>query len=287
MVTLFSSLRPFIEPHTILIQRNAIQSWLALTPRPQILLIGDDHGVAEIAREFSVEHVPEVEKDADGIPMRSSMCRIAYDVANHDLLCIINSDIVVLDHFYHALSGVSLDRFVAAGRRYDLDVDYEIAANGEDWESSLRARIHAEGTLRGPSTIDYAIYPKSITPPVLPPFPVKSFGWDPWFLYAHHRRGIPVVNLTPVVTIAHQNHESYADLRRKRKAWRQDPAAMAALREAGGFSSMLTLREADYVLTPEGLRRPLSNRILSALARTSAYRRTLGFKRQLQGILLN
>ena len=287
MVTLFSSLRPFVEPHAILIQRNAIQSWLALTPRPQILLIGDDAGVAEVAREFSVEHIPEVQKDADGIPMRSSMCRIAHDVAEHDLLCIINSDIIVLDHFYHALSDISLDRFVAAGRRYDLDVEDSIVAHGEDWQSHLRARIEGEGRLRGPSTVDYAVYPKSITPPVLPPFPVKSLGWDPWFLYAHRRRGIPVVNLTPVVNIVHQNHESYEDVRRKRRTWRQDTEAMTALREAGGFSRMMTLREADYVLTPAGLRRPLPNRILSSLVCTAAYRRALGFKRQMQGIFFH
>ena len=285
LVTLFSTLRPFVEPSTILIQRNAIQSWLALTPQPQILLIGDDAGVAAIAREFSVQHIPDVEKDMYGIPMRSSMCQIAHSAAEHDLLCIINSDIIVLDHFYDALSAMTLDRFVAAGRRHDLDLKDEIPADADDWRSVLRTRIRTEGRLRGPSTIDYAVYCKSIDPPVLPPFPMNSFGWDPWFLYAYRHRDIPVVDLTPVVTIVHQNHESYTDVRRKRRAWRKDSQAMAALRRAGGFSSMMTLREADYVLTPTGLQRPLRNRILSVLVGTSVYRRTLGLKRLLQGTL--
>ena len=285
MVTFFSSLRPFVDPHTTVIQRNAIKSWLALTPRPEVLLIGDDAGVAEIAREFSVEHIPHVEKDNKGLPMRSSMCHIANAVAQNELLCIINSDIVVLDHFYHTLSDISLTRFVATGRRYDLDVDEEIAMDNKAWRSILRGRIHRDGKLRGPSAMDYAVYPKSISPPVLPPFPVNSFGWDPWFLYAHHQRGIPVVNITQVATIVHQNHESSDDVRRKRKAWLSDATAMAALRKVGGFSSMITLREADYVLTPTGLQRPLPNRIMSGLAGTKGYRLALGLKRETQRAL--
>ena len=279
MVTLFSSMRPFVEPHTTLIQRNAIQSWLALRPQPQIILMGDDAGVAEIAREFSAMHVRDVEKNAFGMPMRSSMCRIAHSVADHDLLCIINSDIIVLDHFRDALSLIPLERFVAAGRRHDLDVEESINTESEEWRSGLRERMRNEGALRSPSTLDYIIYSKSITPPVLPPFPMNSFGWDPWFLYAHRRRGIPIVNVMETIDIIHQNHQAREDERRRWKAWGKDAQAMAELRAAGGFSSMMTLREADYVLTREGLVRPPRNRVLSRLVTTFPYRKALGLKR--------
>lgn len=260
-------------------QRNAIQSWLALRPRPQIILIGDDAGVTEVAREFSVMHVRDVEKNAFGMPMRSSMCRIAHAAADHDLLCVINSDIIVLDHFRDALSGIPLERFVAAGRRHDLDVDKPINTESERWRSEMRERMRNEGTLRSPSTLDYVIYSRSITPPVLPPFPMNSFGWDPWFLYAHRRRGIPIVNVSQMIDIVHQNHQLGEDARRRLKAWGKDPQAMAELRAAGGFSSMMTLREADYVLTREGLQRPPRNRILSRLVTTFPYRKALGLKR--------
>ena len=283
MLTIFTSLRPFVDPHVVVIQRNAIRSWLALNPRPQVLLMGDDAGVDDVAREFAVQHVPDVRKDRDGIPMRSSMCELAHAAAEHELLCIINSDILILDGLYDALRSIPLHRFVAAGRRHDLDVRDEIAMDADDWRSRLRTKADRTGSLRGPSTMDYVVYSRSIAPPVLPPFPMRSAGWDPWFLYAHRRRGIPVVDVTPVVNVVHQNHESRADVRNKKKAWRNDPDAMAALRRAGGFSSMMTLREADYVLTPSGLRRPFVNRLLSSLLRTGVYRRTLALKRHLQG----
>ena len=272
-------MRPFVEAHTTLIQRNAIQSWLALEPRPQIILLGDDAGVAEVAREFSVMHVRDVEKNAFGMPMRSSMCRIAHAAADHDLLCVINSDIIVLDHLRDALSLIPVERFVAAGRRYDLDVDEPINTANEEWRSGLRERMRNEGSLRSPSTLDYVIYSRSITPPVLPPFPMNSFGWDPWFLYAHRRRGIPIVDVTQTIDIVHQNHQLPEEARQRLKAWGKDPQAMAELRAAGGFSSMMTLREADYVLTREGLQRPPRNRLLSRLVTTFPYRKALGLKR--------
>ena len=282
MVTIFSSPRPFLDAHISMIQRNAIRSWLALRPRPQVLLLGDDAGVADVAREFSVTHIGEVDTDKRGIPMRSSMFRLAHDSAVHDHLCIINADIIILGNLCDALKRIPLEQFVAAGRRYDLAVRESIAFENGDWRTNLRAQTRQEGTLRGPSAIDYAVYSKSIVPIVMPPFPVNSFGWDPWFLFEHRRRGIPVVNLSQMVSVVHQKHESREQARLKQARWRKNADAMAALQRAGGFSSMMTLREADYVLTRSGLRRPLSNRILSTLSTTRVYRGVLGCKRHLQ-----
>ena len=284
MVTLFTSPRPFVDAHTIMIQRNAICSWLSLDPTPQVLLIGDDVGVADIAQEFSIRHIRNVDTDERGIPMRSSMCQIARDEAAHEYLCIINADIIILDNFYEALRSISLGEYIAAGRRYDLNVDGPICFDTAAWRASLRDRVHREGTLRGPSTIDYAVYSKSICPPILPPFPVNSFGWDPWFLFEHKRRRIPVINLSPTVSVVHQNHEAPEQVRRRRQAWRCDENAMAALREAGGFANMMTLREADYHVDSCSLKRPpLGHRFLAAVATNRVYREILGYKRMVQG----
>ena len=217
--------------------------------------------------------------------MRSAMCQIARETARYDHLCIINADIVVLDDLCGALRRVTLRNFVAAGQRHDLRLDEPIDFDDRDWRGALRERVQQGGTLHGPSAIDYAIYPKDITPPILPPFPVNSYGWDPWFLFEHRRRGIPVVNLTPQVTVVHQEHESPTEVRMKRRRWRRDPAAMRRLREAGGFKNMMTLREADYELGDEGLRRPgFRNRLLSRALGNPVYRRALAVKRSLQNL---
>ncbi len=56
-LTIFSLPKGFIEPHTTLIQRNALASWSHLGPDVEVILMGDDPGVAEAAAEFAVAHV--------------------------------------------------------------------------------------------------------------------------------------------------------------------------------------------------------------------------------------
>ena len=283
MITFFCSPRAFDDGHIALIQRNAIQSWLAIDPKPEILLIGDEFGVSRIAEEFSIRHIPNVETDPRGIPLRSSMCKIAHTEATHDLLCIINADILIIDFLYTAIRKIPLDKFLAAGRRHDLEVRKPIPFSDPSWRSGVWQRVVQDGTLRGPSTIDYALYSRSISPPILPPFPVNSFGWDPWFLFEHKRRHIPVIDLTPTVRVVHQNHESREANREKWSAWLRDPYAMRLLRDSGGFSHMMTLRDADYHLRPSGLaRRPILHRLLSSLATRPFYREALGAYRDLK-----
>ena len=49
MLTLFTAPKPF-RGHIGLIQANAIRSWMALAPDIEVLLVGDEPGLAEAAR---------------------------------------------------------------------------------------------------------------------------------------------------------------------------------------------------------------------------------------------
>ena len=55
MLTLFTVPRPFKKDIDI-IQHNAIKSWSLLSPKPEIILIGDDYGVGDVARELGAKH---------------------------------------------------------------------------------------------------------------------------------------------------------------------------------------------------------------------------------------
>ena len=63
MLTIFAIPKSFEDPHINIIQRNAIQSWLQLQPKCEIILFGNDKGVAETAEEFGVKYIPEIEKN--------------------------------------------------------------------------------------------------------------------------------------------------------------------------------------------------------------------------------
>lgn len=52
-LTIFAVPKPF-RGQIGIIQRNAIQSWTKLKLRPEIILLGNDEGTQEIAREFGL-----------------------------------------------------------------------------------------------------------------------------------------------------------------------------------------------------------------------------------------
>ncbi len=54
-VTIFATPKAF-RGHFAVIQRNAIASWTKLSPKVDVILMGDDAGTAEIAREFGLRH---------------------------------------------------------------------------------------------------------------------------------------------------------------------------------------------------------------------------------------
>ena len=76
-LTIFTAPKPFTNPHIALIQRNAIRSWLSLGPQVEVILLGEEDGLAEAAAELGVKHLPEVARNASGTPLVSSMFDLA------------------------------------------------------------------------------------------------------------------------------------------------------------------------------------------------------------------
>ncbi|MGH7411489.1 MAG: hypothetical protein ACREJ6_10600, partial [Candidatus Methylomirabilis sp.] len=94
MLTLFAVPRAF-KGEMVRIQRNAIRSWIALRPRPEILLCGQDEGVAAACQEFGLRHVGPVATSPSGAPILSDVFALAERVAKNDLLCYVNADIIL------------------------------------------------------------------------------------------------------------------------------------------------------------------------------------------------
>ena len=101
LITLFSAPKPFTNPHIAMIQRNAIRSW-TLLPDVEVILLGEEEGLAEAARELGVRHIPHVARNANGTPLISSMFQLAREHSTGDLLCIINADMILMPDFVEA-----------------------------------------------------------------------------------------------------------------------------------------------------------------------------------------
>ncbi len=279
MLTIFTVPKPF-QGHINIIQRNAIRSWLKLSPECEVILFGDDEGIDKAAAEFEVLHIPKIEKTEFGTPLLSSAFNLAQKAAKNEILLYLNTDIILTSDLISAIQQIKKPLFLMSGRRWNLDIKEEINFNKVDWEEKLLKKITEEGKLHGFSGIDYFVFPRNL-PHNLPPFAVGRPGWDNWLIYHIRSLKIPVIDATQAITVIHQAHD-YSHSIYGEKTRVGGPEAGRNLKLAGGFSCMMTLRDANWALVKEGLKRPPFPRIIFAkLSLFYLWRLILAFKRKL------
>ncbi len=94
MLSLFSVPKSFAGPAAV-IQDNAIASWTALGKDCDIVLLGDDPGVAEAAARHGVRHEPAIACNALGTPLLSAVLSRMDRQAKFPLVGLVNADIVL------------------------------------------------------------------------------------------------------------------------------------------------------------------------------------------------
>ncbi|MDO8663883.1 MAG: glycosyltransferase family A protein [Candidatus Wildermuthbacteria bacterium] len=283
MLTIFTIPKPFRGKINI-IQRNAILSWLKLFPKCEVILFGDDEGVSETAKEFGILHIPGIEKTELGTPLLSSAVNLAQKSAKNEILLYLNADIILMSDLIPAIQKVKNSNFLISGQRMDVDINEEIDFNNSDWENKLREKIRETGKLHGPTGMDYFVFPRNLSNIIqMPALAVGRAGWDNWLIYKVRSLKIPMIDATETITVAHQNHDySHSKYGNLKKGKVMGPEAQRNFKLAGGFSNMCTLRDADWVLTSNGLRRPLyPRRIFAQLALFYPWRLLLALKRWL------
>jgi hypothetical protein len=254
LITLFSAPKPFTNPHIATIQRNAIKSW-TLLPDVEVILLGEEEGLAEVACEFGVKHIPQVECNASGVPLISSMFQIARENAASALLCIVNADMILLSDFVEAArrSRLQRDTFVLLSQRWDLDITQPIEFT-EGWQDRLLSTVHRQGKLHRPAGSDFFLFPKSCYTDI-PAFTIGRAGWDNWMIYKARREDWAVIDGTPSVMIVHQNHD-YSHLPGGKTHY-DHPDTNENIRLAGGQANIrYTILDSTHRLVGGKLARP-------------------------------
>jgi hypothetical protein len=254
LVTLFSSPKPFIDPHIATIQRNAIKSW-TLLPDVEIILLGEEVGLAEAAWEFSIKHIPNVERNQSSTPLISSMFQVARENSHSDLLCIVNADMILMPDFLEAArrSRLQRDKFVLLSQRWDLDITQPLEFT-EGWQKRLSSIVDRQGTLHRPAGSDFFLFPKTCYTDV-PDFAIGRAGWDNWMIYKARKERWPVIDCTPSVMIVHQNHD-YSHLPGG-KSHHEHPDTKENIRLAGGQAAIrYTILDSTLQLVDGKLARP-------------------------------
>ncbi|NPA26191.1 MAG: hypothetical protein GXO36_01125 [Chloroflexi bacterium] len=250
-LTLFTSPKPFRDPHIRVIQQNALASWRALGPEVDVILFGDEEGVAEVARTMGFRHQPHVARNRYGTPLLLDMFAQAQQMARSPWVAFLNADIILLPDTWDVLQ--ALDRVshpvLVSARRWDMDIVAPIDWAREDrnaWRT--RARTHS----LHPTGMDAFLFRRGQIQ-AMPPFAIGRAGWDNWMIYHARKQGWWVIDATPDWTLIHQKHH-YGHLPQARPHFKQEES-LENMRLAGGPARMYTLWEATHWLVRGQLRR--------------------------------
>jgi glycosyltransferase involved in cell wall biosynthesis len=247
VLTLFTVPKPF-QGHIGAIQRNAVESWRALAPDIQIILVGDEDGVEEAALETGVEHLGGLARNERGTPRLDSAFELVEDAARHPLWCYVNADIVFLDDLLPAVSTVAgrFESFLMVGESRDLPFGPGALLGDPVVRRVLRQRALADGRLRGYAALDYFVFPSGHFGE-LPPFLIGRACFDNWLVWCARQRG-PVVDATRSVVAIHQSHDYAHVAGGLDEAYYGDEAKYNE-RLAGGRAHIYSLHDATHRLS--------------------------------------
>lgn len=252
LMTIFTAPKPFIHPHIAMIQRNAIRSWLQLGSEVQVVLIGEEAGLAEAAAELGVLHLPQVKRNAQGTPLVSSIFELARQVSDSPLLTYVNADILLFPDLLQAARQVQqqAERFLIVGQRWDLTAKQPLDFS-DGWQRRLLEQVKTEGRLHPRGGSDYFVFPRRCFE-TIPDFAIGRAGWDNWMIFEGRWRGWKVVDATGAITIVHQDHD-YSHLPQGQTHYRL-PETAENVRLAGGERAIFNLLDANRRLVDGKLR---------------------------------
>jgi hypothetical protein len=252
LLTIFATPKPF-RGHIDVIQRNAIASWMYLQPTPQVILMGDEEGIAAAAADYGCFHMPEISRNEYGTPLVSAVFAEAERLAQHDVLCYLNGDIILMQDAVTMVRRVMerMSRFLLIGRRWNIDITEPLIFD-ETWELRLRELIETQGELYPPLGSDFFVFPKGLWG-ALPPLVIGRVVWDNWMIYRARALKVPVVDGTTAAMIVHQNHDYSHKAGGQQEVW----FGIEAQRNREIAKNVIfTFENASHILTPQGWARP-------------------------------
>lgn len=249
-ITILCMPKPFVG-HIGVIQRNAINSWSRLTPRPEIYIFGEEDGVEEIAAELSIRHMRDIARNEFGTPLLDDLLCRTRKSSPAPLLCYVNSDIILLQEFWGAVQQIHrrFPKFLGVMHRLNINLQepLDFASGGEQ---KLREEILPLGCPGNHSAIDVFVFHRDSYRDV-PPLALGRAWFDQWLIKDAHRQGIPVVDMTRVTRAIHQNHD-YGHIVGGQRAAYWGEEALRSLAIYGGRPHAFTLLDVTHELLANG-----------------------------------
>lgn len=224
-----------------------------LHPEIEIILFGNEEGTTHIAKELGVQHLPDVECNESGTPLVNSIFEKAQSVANYPLLCYVNADIILPSDFVDVVEHLLKlnKKFLAIGYRYDVDLKRELDFQQPDWEVQLRNSVREKAPYPQTAGMDYFIFPYGLWDHI-PQFALGRGFWDSWLVYRARYLKAPVINITPLAKVIHQNHDYSHFTKEEKEVWYGEES-MKNYKLSGGIKHYFGFNDATHLLTNQGI----------------------------------
>ena len=207
MITIFTTPKDFIG-HFDVIQSNAIQSWRKISDEIEIIIFGNSRGSKEIAGSINGIYIDYNRTNEFNTPYLDDMFEIAQNISKYDIMCYVNSDIILPSNFLNSVSICSkkYSKFLMVGYRWNLDLKTKI--NFDDKvENKQIFKLAKETALKSiPSCIDYHVFTKYLWKKI-PEFLVGRTMYDNWLIWKTRRKMVPVIDATENIFVIHQEHD--------------------------------------------------------------------------------
>ena len=215
-LTLYGPVRVVGDAVSDDITLSALCTWSQHTQQHRIILYADDlaacdwlaaHGIDGVRCLLACRHAQHAALNVSWILETTA------GLADTDVLCLINSDILLLPDFTsvmrHVFEDVHFERALVVGRRTDVRVSdvhtHPVNISVPLWADNLVQVAQSKGKLHGAYGIDYFVHTKQTwTRFAMPPFVVGAWRWDNLLLSeAVSDLGIVAIDATPCILAVH------------------------------------------------------------------------------------
>jgi len=262
------------------VQMQAINNWLRITPRCEIILVVDEESTtAKKVGGLGVKII-DVKRSISGVPLLDSMFEEVVKIAKYDVICYITADILLSKDFsdeilkFHNNAFSKFGNYAGISCRYDL-LDKDIL-KGDLTDDEYYNLCLKHSKKRRRSGIDLWVLHKKTKVTYLP-FPIGRCLTDNWFVSYCKYNSIKVVDFSEQIKIVHQNHGKPAH---KSPYFLVEKIICHLLFEDAAQKAM-DIYDADYLYFDSKFHKPRGLRLLfSKLSKFYPYRVILGIRRK-------
>lgn len=257
---LFATPKPFLHADGVN-QNLAIQSWDGWVTPKDILLLGADFGVEELAKKKGYRWSGEIEYSKLGTPRVDSIFKAGWTIGKslgHRVFLYTNSDIIFEARVKQAIEILSrsFEEFLGVGRRTNIP---NFAISDAQWCKGLSftKEVNELGFVDRNTAIDYFIHTREVFGP-MPSFYLGRGSWDNWLVWACLSRNVPVIDISEYVSAIHLDHDYGINNTRFSDVWSgQENKDNRELCDSVDFSQA-HIGSATFKLTPLGEIQPRS-----------------------------